>query len=91
VGTPLLPRDEVWSELREADDELRSLIGRVPSAAHLRRKFSALRRRLSGDPPADKPETVQRLRAIRDECSGELARFRTAVDRALHVAERRDW
>jgi hypothetical protein len=63
----------------------------TPSARHLWRKFSALRRRLSCDPPAGQDETVERLRAIHDECSGELVRFRPAVTRALIVAEQLEW
>jgi hypothetical protein len=83
----MLPQQAVWNTLRDADDALRAMIGpERPSALHLRRKFSALRRRLSADPPAGKDETVERLRAIHDECSGDLVRFRPAVTRALNIA-----
>jgi hypothetical protein len=80
----MLPQEAVWNTLRDADEAVRATIGPGrPSALHLRRKFSALRRRLLADPPAGKDETVERLRAIHDECSGELVRFRPAVTRAL--------
>jgi hypothetical protein len=89
---PMLPQEAVWNPLRDADEALRAMIGPGrPSALHLRRKFSALHRRLSGDPPAGKNETVQRLRVIHDECSGNLTRFRPAVRRALKVAEQLEW
>jgi hypothetical protein len=84
----MLPKEAVWNTLREADEALRAMIcPGTPSALHLWRKFSALRRRLSCDPPAGKDETVERLRAIHDECSGDLTRFRSAVRQALTVAE----
>jgi hypothetical protein len=89
---PMLPQEAVWNTLRDADEALRALIGPGrPSALHLWRKFSQLRRRLSCDPPAGKTETVQRLWAIHGECSGKLARFRPAVRRALNVAEQLEW
>jgi hypothetical protein len=89
---PMLPHEAVWIALRDADEALRAVIGPGgPSALHLWRKFFALQRRLSADPPASKDEIVQRLRAIHDECSGELARFRPAVRRALTVAEHLEW
>jgi hypothetical protein len=85
---PTLPHEAVWNTLRDADEALRAVIGPGgASALHLWRKFLALQRRLSAHPPASKDEIVQRLRAIHDECSGELARFRPAVRRALTVAE----
>ena len=86
----MLPHEEIWNELRDVEDELRAGIARTPSAAHVRRMLGALHRRLYHDPPAGKGETVQRLKAIRDECAGELRRFRPAVDRARKVAERHD-
>jgi hypothetical protein len=89
---PMLPQEAVWNTLRDADDALRAMIGPgTPSTLHLWRKFFALRRRLSCDPPAGKNETVERLRAIRDECSGDLTRFRPAVRRALNIAEQLEW
>ncbi|NIM50010.1 MAG: hypothetical protein GTN78_22545 [Gemmatimonadales bacterium] len=81
---------EVWNALREAEDKLHSLGGKAPSSRHLWEKFSALHRRLHHDPPAGKSETMERLRAMRDECWAELAQFRTAVEEALTIAERRD-
>ncbi len=84
-------QSEVWSELREAEAKLRSIIAEgTPSGRHLWRKFSALRRRLHHDPPAGKSETVERLIAIRDECGGELEQFRPAVEKALTIADQRD-
>jgi hypothetical protein len=88
----MLPQEAAWNTLRDAEQTLRAMIGPgTPSARHLWRKFSALRRRLSCDPPAGKDETVERLRAIHDECSGELTRFRPAVRRALNIAEQLEW
>jgi hypothetical protein len=47
------PHEAVWNALRDADEALRATIGPGrPSALHLWRKFSALRRRLLCDPPA---------------------------------------
>ncbi len=84
----MLTQHEVWVELREADEQLRQLIAeRTPTGKHLGRKFSALHRRLQHDPPAGRSETVERLRAIRDECWAELEQFRPAVEKALAVAE----
>jgi hypothetical protein len=88
----MLPQEAVWNTLRDADEALRVMIGPGrPSALHLWRKFFALRRRLSCDPPAGRNETVQRLRVIRDECTGDLTRFRPAVRRALNMAEQLEW
>jgi hypothetical protein len=64
------------------------MLGRTPSVPPLRDKLSALHRRLARDPPAGKDETVLRLMAIRDDCMGDLARFRPAIERALRIAER---
>ncbi len=87
----MLAQYEVWSELRGPEDELRSVIAEgVPSGRHLWRKFCALHRRLYRDPPAGRDETVQRLRAMRDECSADLEQFRPAVEKALVVAEQRE-
>ncbi len=82
---------EVWNELREADERLCSMAEEGPFAKHLRLKFSALQRRLYYEPPAGRSETIQRLRAMRDECWAELEPFRPAVEKALVVAEQRDW
>ncbi len=82
---------EVWNELREADDRLCSMAEERPSAKHLRLKFSTLHRRLYYVPPADRDETIQRLRAMRDECWAELEPLRPAVEKALVVAEQHDW
>ena len=88
----MLTQHEVWSELREAEEQLRSVIAEgTPSGRHLWRKFSALHRRLRSDSPAGRSETVERLRAMRDECWAELEQFRPAVEKALAVAEQRDW
>ncbi len=87
----LAPRFEVWNELREADDRLCSMAEERPSAKHLRLKFSALHRRLYYVPPAGRDETIQRLRAMRDECWAELKPLRPAVEKALVVAEQHDW
>ena len=62
----------------------------APWARHLSWKFSALHRRLHHDPPAGKSETLQRLRAMRDDCGAELWQFRPAVEKALTIAEQRD-
>ena len=86
----LAPR-EVWNELREADERLHSMAEERPWAKPLRLKFSALHRRLCYEPPAGRGETIQRLRAMRDECWAELEPFRPAVDKALVVAEQHDW
>ncbi|MHC4511166.1 MAG: hypothetical protein ACYTAO_19820 [Planctomycetota bacterium] len=86
----LAPR-EVWNELCEADERLRSMAEETPSAKHLRFKFSALHQRLYYEPPAGRDETIQRLRAMRDECWAELEPFRPAVEEALVVAEQHDW
>jgi hypothetical protein len=86
----LVPR-AVWNELGEADDRLRSMAEERPSAKPLQWKFSALHRRLYYEPPAGRDETIQRLRAMRDECWAELEPFRPAVERALVVAEQYDW
>ncbi len=87
----MLAQHEVWSELREAEEQLRSVIAEgTPSGRNLWRKFSALHRRLYGDPPAGRDETVQRLSAMRDECWAELEQFRPAVEKALVVAEERE-
>ncbi len=84
----MLTQLEVWVELREADEQLRHLIAKgTPTGKYLWHKFSVLRRRLRHDPPADRSETVERLRAMRDECWAELERFRPAVEKALVVAE----
>jgi hypothetical protein len=85
----LAPR-EVWNQLREADDRLRSIAEERPSAKPLRLKFSALHRRLYYEPPAGRDETIQRLRAMRDECWADLEQFRPAVEKALAVAEESD-
>jgi hypothetical protein len=88
----MLPQEAVWNTLRDAEEALRAMIRPgTPSALHLWRKFSALRHRLWCDPPAGKNETVQRLRAIHDECTGDLTRFRPAVTRALDIAEQLEW
>ncbi len=43
----MLAQHEVWSELREAEQELRSVIAEgTPSGRHLWRKFRTLHRRL---------------------------------------------
>ena len=82
---------EVWGELREAEKKLRNVIAEgAPSGRHLWRKFKALDRRLHSDPPAGKSETVERLRAMRDECWADLKQFRPAVEKALATAEQRD-
>ncbi len=87
----MLTQHEVWVELREADEQLRHLIAKgTPTGKYLWHKFSVLRRRLRHDPPADRSETVERLRAMRDECWAELDRFRSAVEKALAVAEQRE-
>ncbi len=87
----MLMQQEVWSALREAEEKLRGLIAEgTPAGRHLWRKFRALDRRLHHDPPAGKSETVERLRAIRDQCGGELQQFRPAVEKALTIAEQRD-
>jgi hypothetical protein len=57
----------------------------------LRDADDALRAMIGPDPPAGKDETVERLRAIHDECSGDLVRFRPAVTRALNIAEQLEW
>ncbi len=87
----MLAQHEVWSELRGAEEQLRSVIaeGRL-SGRHLWWKFSALHRRLYYDPPAGRSETLERLNAMRDECWAELEPFRPAVEKALAVAERRE-
>ena len=87
----MLAPPEVWNELREADERLRSMAEERPSARPLRLKFSALHRRLYYEPPAGRYETIQRLRAMRDECWAELKPFRPAVEKALVVAEQHDW
>jgi hypothetical protein len=88
----MLAQHEVWSELREAEEQLRSLIAEgTPSGRYLWRKFSALHRRLYYEPPAGRDETIQRLRAMRDECGAELEPFRPAVEKALVVAEQHNW
>ena len=87
----MLAQQEVWSALREAEENLRSLIAEgTPAGRHLWRKFHALHRRLHHDPPAGKSETVERLRAMLDECGGELQQFRPPVEKALAIAEQRD-
>ena len=87
----MLTQVEVWSELREADEQLRHLIAEgTPTGKHLWHKFSVLHRRLRHDPPAGRSETVERLRAMRDECWAELEQFRPAVEKALAVAEQRE-
>ncbi|NIM48340.1 MAG: hypothetical protein GTO22_03625 [Gemmatimonadales bacterium] len=84
----MLAQHEVWSELSKAEEKLRSVIAEgMPSGRHLWRKFSALHRRLYRDPPAGRDETVQRLRAMRDECWADLEQFRPAVEKALEIAE----
>ncbi len=86
-----LAQNEVWSELREAEAKLRSMAAEgTPSAPDLWRKFGALHRRLRHEPPAGKSETVQRLKAIRDQCAGEFEQFRPAVEKALTIADQRD-
>jgi hypothetical protein len=85
----LAPRD-VWKELREADERLRSVAEERPSAKHLRLKFSALHRRLYYEPPAGRGETIQRLRAMRDVCWAELEPCRPAGEKALAVTEQRE-
>jgi hypothetical protein len=88
----VLAQHEVWSELREAEEQLRSLIAEgTPSGRHLWRRFSSLHRRLYYDPPAGRTETLERLRAMRDECWAELESIRPAVEKALVVAEQHDW
>jgi hypothetical protein len=88
----VLAQHEVWGELREAEEQLRSVIAEgTPSGRHLWWKFSALHRRLYYEPPAGRDETIQRLRAMRDECWAELEPFRPAVEKALVVAEQHDW
>ena len=87
----VLVQHEVWSELRGAEEQLRSVIAEgTPSGRHLWRKFRALHGRLYRDPPAGRDETVERLRAMRDECWAELEQFRPAVEKALAVAEQSD-
>jgi hypothetical protein len=83
------PHEEIWTELREVEEGVCAMLGRTPSVPPLRDKLSALHRRLARDPPAGKDETVRRLMVIRDDCVGELARFRPAVERALQFTERR--
>jgi hypothetical protein len=88
----VLPQEAVWNTLRDAEQTLRAMIRPgTPPARHLWRKFCALCRRLLCAPPAGKDEAVERLRAIHDECSGDLTRFRPAVTRALNVAEQLEW
>jgi hypothetical protein len=88
----MLLQEAVSNTLRDTHDALCAMIGPgTPSALHLWRKLSALRRRLLCDPPAGKTETVERLRAIHNECSGDLTRFRPAVRQALNIAEQLDW
>ncbi len=87
----MMAQQEVWITLREAEEKLRSLIAEgTPAGRHLWRKFHALHRRLHHDPPAGKSETVERLRAMLDECGGELQQFRPPVEKALAIAEQRD-
>ena len=84
----MLTQHEVWVELREADRQLQHLIAEgTPTGKHLWHKFSVLHRRLQHDPPAGRSETMERLRAMRDECWAELGQFRPAVEKALVVAE----
>ncbi len=84
----MLAQNEVWIELGEAASKLQSMAAEgTPSAPHLLGKFGALHRRLRHDPPAGKSETMERLKAIRDECAGEFEQFRPAVEKALTIAE----
>ncbi|NIM48756.1 MAG: hypothetical protein GTO22_05780 [Gemmatimonadales bacterium] len=87
----MLTQTDLWSELNEAERCLSTMVDEgMPSARDLWEKFQALRRRLHHAAPAGKVEVVQRLRAMRDECSAELKQFRPAVERALRIAERVD-
>jgi hypothetical protein len=90
----MLTQRQVWAALRGADQDLRRMVaGGSPSAKHLRAKFDALHRRLYCDPPAGPSETIQRLKAMRDECRAELAVIRPALESALEVAQQctGDW
>jgi hypothetical protein len=86
----MLTQRDVWRELREAEEKLHSLVAEgAPSGRHLWQKFSALHRRLYHDPPAGRSETVERLKAMRDECWADLEQFRPAIEKALAKAEQR--
>ncbi|MHC4509088.1 MAG: hypothetical protein ACYTAO_09030 [Planctomycetota bacterium] len=74
----MLTQQEVWVELSEADEQLRHLVAEgAPTGKHLWQQFSPLHRRLQHDPPAGGSETVERLRAMQDECRAELERGST--------------
>jgi hypothetical protein len=83
----MLTRTDLSSHLNEAEQSLHRMVDEgVPSAKDLWEKLRTLRRRLHDDPPARQTEVVQRLRAMRDECSAELKQLRPAVERALRIA-----